>query len=252
MTEPQRIQRAVLSQDAAQAALSGRLLARPVIVKEMAQRGLIRLGLGQLRDGLLYVPRAYEASRPAPLVVSLHGAGGNAGQGMSLLQSEAEQGGFIVLAVDSRRATWDMLGGRYGPDVEFLNRALARTFDLYAVDPARVAIGGFSDGASYAPSLGITNGDLFGSIIAFSPGFMAPDAQRGQPSVFISHGKRDTVLPIDRCSQRIVPSLQSGGYPVLYREFDGPHTIPERIKVEAVDWWLAHGAPPEDDAESSR
>jgi predicted esterase len=175
---------------------------------------------------------------PAPLVLSLHGAGGNANQGLRLLQQHADRNGFILLAVESRRSTWDMLLGGYGPDVEFINRALARTFSRYAVDSSRVAIAGFSDGASYALSLGITNGDLFKRVIAFSPGFMAPAEQRGKPSIFISHGKSDKVLPIDKCSRRIVPQLQRAGYAVRYREFDGPHTLPKDVSQEAATWWL--------------
>ena len=220
------------------AARSGRLLARPSKVNQNASRGLLRLGLGNLRDGLIYVPPGYQADRPVPLVLSLHGAGGNANQGLRLLQQHADRSGFILLAVESRRSTWDMLLGGYGPDVEFINRALTRTFSRYAVDPARVAIAGFSDGASYALSLGITNGDLFNRIIAFSPGFMAPAEQRGKPLIFISHGKRDKVLPIDKCSRRIVPQLQSAGYAVRYREFDGPHTLYKDVSQEAATWWL--------------
>ncbi|MBV9790701.1 MAG: phospholipase, partial [Chloroflexi bacterium] len=48
----------------------------------------------------------------------------------------------------------------------------------------------------------------------------------------------DNVLPIDRCSRRIVPQVQRAGYNVLYREFDGPHTVPPAIAREAVDWYL--------------
>jgi len=51
-----------------------------------------------------------------------------------------------------------------------------------------VAIQGFSDGASYALSLGLTNGDLFTHVIAFSPGFAAPAEQRGRPRIYVSHG----------------------------------------------------------------
>jgi phospholipase/carboxylesterase len=81
----------------------------------------------------------------------------------------------------------------------------------------RLAIGGFSDGASYALSLGISNGDLFTHVLAFSPGFMAPAGRTGSPHIFVSHG----VLPIDRCSRKIVPDLERGGCNVLYWEFDG-------------------------------
>jgi phospholipase/carboxylesterase len=89
-----------------------------------------------------------------------------------------------------------------------------------------VALGGFSDGASYALSLGLTNGDLFTHLIAFSPGFMAPGGEVGRPRCYVAHGTRDAVLPIDRCSRRLVPVLERAGYAVRYHEFDGPHTVP--------------------------
>jgi phospholipase/carboxylesterase len=107
------------------------------------------------------------------------------------------------------------------------------------VDARRVAAGGFSDGASYALSLGLTNGDLFTHVMAFSPGFMAPADHVGEPDCYVSHGTRDQVLPIDRCSRRIVPALERAGYEVRYREFDGPHTVPNDIAREAVGWFTA-------------
>ncbi len=169
----------------------------------------------------------------------LHGAGGTARHGLDLLLPFAEEAGLILLAPDSRGRTWDVILGGYGADIAFIDRALAQTFDRYAVDPERLAVGGFSDGASYALSVGITNGDLFPHIIAFSPGFMVPGGQEGVPRIFISHGTRDEVLPIDVCSRRIVPQLQRAGYDVRYREFDGPHTVPPEMTREAMDWFGA-------------
>ena len=66
-------------------------------------------------------------------------------------------------------------------------------------------------------------------LLAVSPGFQAPAAHRGAPRLFVSHGERDGVLPIEHCSRRIVPQLERAGYDVRYREFDGPHTIPATI-----------------------
>ena len=97
-------------------------------------------------------------------------------------------------------------------------------------------IGGFSDGASYALSLGIANGDVFDSVVAFSPGFEASELRNGQPRFFVSHGTADPVLPIDRCSRRIVPALEEAGYAVTYHEFDGGHTVPDSIQTKVVDW----------------
>ena len=216
---------------------NGRLRARPGQVTGAAPVGLQPLMLGAARDSYLYLPATYRVAHPAPLVLLLHGAGGHARQGIDLLRSLADGAGLLLLAPASHDRTWDLLvGSRYGPDLDLIDRALEQTFSRYAVTPERVAIGGFSDGASYALSLGITNGDLFTHVIAFSPGFMAPAGQTGSPRIFVSHGTRDGVLPIDRCSRRIVPELEQGGYDVLYREFDGGHTISPEIALEAVGW----------------
>jgi len=216
----------------------GRLRARPTaeLIGEAQPLGLRSLGLGTPTRGdhLLYAPAGYGAGRPAPVAVLLHGAGGDARATLNLLRELADAAGIILLAPTSRKYTWDVIGGRYGPDVEIIDRILEETFSRYAVDPTRLAVGGFSDGASYALSLGINNGDLFTDILAFSPGFMAPSVRAGTPRFFVSHGRRDTVLPIERCSRRIVPQLECAGYEVTYREFDGGHTVPPEIALEAA------------------
>ncbi|MDP9457548.1 MAG: phospholipase [Actinomycetota bacterium] len=222
----------------------GRLLARPrarASAPPAPPTGLRALELGRERDGLLYVPPTYEASRPAPLALTLHGAGGDARGGISPFLGLAEEAGLVLLAPESRGRTWDVLVGGYGPDVEFIDRALQRTFDRLAVDTGTLGIAGFSDGASYALSLGLTNGDLFGHVIAFSPGFSAPQDRRGKPPVFVSHGTDDEVLPIDRTSRRIVPQLERSGYRVRYEEFDGPHTVPEAVARDALRWFTSNG-----------
>ena len=131
--------------------------------------------------------------KKAPLVLMLHGAGGDARSGISDVLDLADEAGLILLAPESRGRSWDVLVGGYGPDVVFIDRSLGQTFDRLAVDAEKVAVVGFSDGASYALSLGPTNGDLFTRVIAFSPGFASPGARRGMPPVFVSHGTRDGV-----------------------------------------------------------
>lgn len=220
----------------------GRLSARPRQSKAAGPSGLRRLKLGGERDGFVYVPDGVSAERRAPLMLLLHGAGGDARRTVSLLQSLADERGIILLVPDSRGQTWDVIVSDYGPDVEYINRALEQTFGGYDVDTERVAIGGFSDGASYALSLGLTNGDLFTHVVAFSPGFAVPASKHGSPALFISHGTKDRVLPIDVCSRRIVQQVRRAGYAVLYKEFDGPHAVPPDIAAEAVGWFLEQGA----------
>lgn len=221
----------------------GQLGARPAEPAAPAEAapGLSTLGVARQRDTLLYVPAGYQPGQPLPLALLLHGAGGDAEGGIRLLQSAADQAGLLLLAPASRSQTWDVIHGGYGPDVQLIDRALAQVFATYVVDPSRLAVGGFSDGASYALSLGLTNGALFRHIIAFSPGFMAPSQQAGSPRIFISHGIHDAVLPIEQCSRRLAPRLERAGYDLTYREFDGPHTIPAAIAREAVSWYLGTG-----------
>ncbi|HEY1387550.1 MAG TPA: alpha/beta hydrolase-fold protein [Ktedonobacterales bacterium] len=220
-------------------ARQGRLLARPLSPHEPpAAPGLHALGLAGAggRDGLVYVPAGYDATRPAPLALLLHGASHDADTVLAPLLPWADAAGLLLLAPNARQFTWDVIRGGFGPDVAFIDGALAYVFARYAVDPTRLAIGGFSDGASYALSLGLTNGDLFTHIIAFSPGFVAPGERRGQPCIFVSHGVHDQILPIDRCGRRLVQVLQHAGYDVDYHEFDGPHTVPPEIASGAVTW----------------
>ncbi len=228
-------------QEARRLANRGRLLARPTPPSShtRAPTGLRPLGLSSGRDGLIYVPTGYRPTEEAPLALMLHGAGGDARSSISPFLDLADEVGLVLLAPESRGRTWDVLVGGYGPDVEFIDRALEQTFDRLAVDAKKLAVEGFSDGASYALSIGLTNGDLFTHVLAFSPGFAAPAGREGSPRIFVSHGVHDNVLPIERCSRRIVPQLERVGYEVRYREFDGPHTVPRSVAREALEWFTA-------------
>lgn len=216
----------------------GRLAARPRVAVGGMAPGLHRLPL----DGttaLLHVPAGYRGDAPVPLVLALHGAGGSAPSALHPLRAAADHMGFVLLAVASAGRTWDVILGGYGPDVRGIDRALEHVFERVPADPARLAVSGFSDGASYALSLGITNGDLFTHVIAFSPGFAAPASQAGAARVFVSHGTADRVLPIDACSRKIVPRLVRARYPVEYREFEGGHNVPPEIAMAAARWFAA-------------
>ena len=228
-----------------------RLTARRSTSRTTLAAGRHALGFGSGRDAILAVPeRAREG--PVALIVLLHGAGGSGEGILDHLAPALDASGAAVLAPDSRASTWDAIQALQrnlldvvqsragvsgiGADVVFLDRALERTYESVAVDPARVTVAGFSDGATYALSLGLINGDLFPRIVAFSPGFVIQGEPRGRPHVYVSHGRNDRVLPIDRSSRRIVPDLERRGYTVTYREFDGGHGVPDDIARDALAW----------------
>lgn len=220
---------------------SPRLTSRPGMPTATPTIGTSRLNLASPRDGRLYVPESYSPDVPAPLFVALHGAGGS-GAAWASYPERAEARGMILLAPDSRGSTWDLILGRLGPDVEFLDRALEYTFERCRIDPARIALGGFSDGASYALSLGVSNGDLFSHLIGYSPGFvLGTDPIVGKPRVYISHGTQDSVLPVALSRDFVVPTFVDEGYDVTYQEFEGGHEVPSEISEAALDWFLDEG-----------
>ena len=200
--------------------------------------GLHPLGFRTERDALLYVPESSVKLDKAPLVLSLHGASRDSDRGIELLRTLADQHGFLLLAPASTRGTWDIINGPGGPDAKFIDRSMAKTFEMRKIDRGRIAMAGFSDGASASLSFGLANGDLFNAVFGFSPGFIVDMERVGRPPVFISHGTVDPVLPIDQCSRRIVPQLKHDGYTVTYREFEGKHTLPPDVASEAMKWFM--------------
>ncbi|MEU4680076.1 phospholipase [Micromonospora sp. NPDC023737] len=212
----------------------GRLTARPGLPVGPATIGLIPMTDS---DGgmlaLLYAPAPSE-DRPYRLVVMMHGAGGSARQGLDLLLPVADAHHLLLLAPQAAASSWDLIAEGFGTDVRRIDGLLESVFAGYPVQD--VVLGGFSDGASYALSLGLTNGDLVAGVVAFSPGFSAPLVTHGRPRVFVSHGVDDRVLPIDVCSRRLVPRLHDLGYDVTYQEFPGGHEVPQEIRTAAADW----------------
>ena len=198
------------------------------------QVGESALGLAAAeRDGFLFVP--HDTTRAAPLLILLHGATQRA-QLFERLLPAADTLGVAILAPDSRDVTWDAIRGDFGPDVDFIQRALALAFDRARIDRCRVVVGGFSDGASYALSLGIRNAATFHGIVAFSPGFVIPADLPQHVPVFLRHGTADRILPIDATSRRIVRVLRDAHFTVDYGEFDGPHTVRAEDARAAMEW----------------
>ena len=215
---------------------NGRLSARPLPDRGAPAAGLAPLGLRSGRDGVVYVPSALATTAAVPLILHLHGAGGSAQGALAMLQSLADEVGCVLLVPDSRGPTWDAITGVYGGDVSFINEALSLVFGRFTVDPARVVVAGFSDGASYALAIGRINGDLFTRVVAFSPGFLPAGSPVGKPPIFITHGTNDPVLPLETTSRRIIDELGATGYDVTFRQFNGGHTVPAALAREALTW----------------
>jgi phospholipase/carboxylesterase len=200
--------------------------------------GRNRLGLADERDAVLFVPPGLDESSPVALFVMFHGAGGFPEKVLPFIEGHAEQHKFLVLAPHSTFPTWDIVIGGNGPDLQRLHQALTEVTSRYRIDRDRLAFAGFSDGASYALSIGITNGDIASHVIAFSGGFMSIFTQEGAPKVFIAHGLADEQLPIETSGRANAAKLKAAGYDVQYVEFSGLHAIQPHIVGMAIEFFL--------------
>jgi phospholipase/carboxylesterase len=192
---------------------------------------------GGAKAPLLRVPSGLDVSESVPLVVMAHGANGRPSGSIHRLD-DIVGNRALILAPGSEEASWDMIYGGLGPDVARLDAALNWTFRRFSIDTHRLAMAGFSDGGSWALTLGLINGDLFSHVIAYSPGFVADGTAVGTPLVWISHGTEDTVLP-PRTSEPIVRALRANGYPVWYVRFPGRHELPPEIAARGMRWFFS-------------
>jgi len=189
----------------------------------------------QTQEAFMYVPTGYKASVAAPFVLMFHAEQANALSALNLFQPYADAHGLVLLAVESYYPSWDVIStGDYGPDVQFTNDALAAAFNEVNVDPSRVTVEGFSDGASYALAMGRTNGDLFSKVVSFSASFMPPYTPLGMPKFFMAQGIGDQTFDITESGDLIDSKLVAAGYNVDYVRFDGVHEVPDAIVQQAI------------------
>jgi phospholipase/carboxylesterase len=173
------------------------------------------------------------------LILALHGAGsGGSRGGLYVFRGGWSVPGVVMLAPAAAGATWSYPRGGRDVDLPFVDRALARAFARCEVDRRRIGIGGFSDGATYALTLGLANGDLFRAVMALSPGGVRAEKAVGRPRVYVAHGTRDGVFPVSQTSDVVVRELRQLGYRVTYRRFRGGHEVVPGVSQEAVRWFL--------------
>jgi predicted esterase len=185
-----------------------------------------------------YVPATLTG--PAPLIVLLHGAGGDAHSFLDQFKRDADQRGVILLSVQSTGRTWAQRKPKDNEaEVANIKAAMEELSHKAPVDQRRTTVMGFSDGASYALSIGIAYPDLFRTIVAFSPGYaFAPEELDTEQRIFIAHSRRDPVLPAANVRE-MVRGLESAGYSPEIHWFNGGHEIDPQLKKAAFDFALA-------------
>jgi len=155
------------------------------------------------RSYLLHLPASRATGRPVPLLLVLHGAGGE-GAGIAShagLTEPATARGYAVVYPDGVRRRWNDGRGVGGgqDDVEFIRILLDSLSRELPVDPKRIYATGISNGAGLAYRLAC---DLPGAFAAIAPVAGAPAvaieercAATRPVSVISFQGTRDPLMP---------------------------------------------------------
>lgn len=223
------------------------------------------LRAGWRPDGLYRLPTADDAVRyrvvqtaaaGAPLVVALHGFGSDARQIATLLPLDVPatvlapraplplaDGGWSWFPVDVRADGSPLVRPQAVATalrrVAAFARAAAR---VWRADPARVALVGYSQGATVALSASLVAPAPFAAIGAVS-GSVVPahlDAAVRRPPLgvplLVGHGRLDPASPVE-AMRGAVGRLRAAGRDVVYQESDAPHVVTAEQR-RALGAWL--------------
>ena len=168
---------------------------------------MVLMLLAPSREFTVHVPRGHHG--PYPLVVLLHGGGGNARQAMNAygMNEVADREGFIVAypngsgRLDKVLLTWNA-GNCCGyamdrgvDDVAFIRAMVAEIDRDYGVDRSRIYATGMSNGAMMAYRLGCEAADLFAAIAPVAGALNIPCRPSDEVAVVIFHGTADEHVP---------------------------------------------------------
>lgn len=158
---------------------------------------------GRTRDYTLFVPAAYDGSRPVPLVVSLHGAGlwGAAQREISRWDAVAEREGFIVVypSGTGRAApkVWRVSrGAGLERDVRFISDLIDTLSARLNIDQARIYANGLSNGGGMSFVLSCRLSHRIAAVGMVGAAYTLPfhwcEDRRPVPAIMI-HGTADPV-----------------------------------------------------------
>lgn len=194
---------------------------------------------GRTRQLALSIPLTYQPSKGYGLVVCLHGAGFTGDAYLERWQTRL--GEEYVLACPTYSA-----GAWFTRSAEDLVLATIQEVQRrYHIDPDRVFLTGMSNGGIGAWLIGMHHAPLFAGIAPMASGLdevlMPFLANLRNTPVYIIHGAKDQVMPVD-LSRRIDRELTQLGYPHIYREHQrehpmaGGHYFPREELPDLVTW----------------
>jgi len=194
----------------------------------------------------VFVPSNYDASKKYPLVIALHGMGGDensyfVGYDNGIIKREAEARGYLV-ACPKGRGSASMYMGSAERDVIDVVTEMKRN---YSIDPERVYLTGHSMGGYGTWSVATSNPDLFAAIAPFagggSPLTVSKLAAIASVPEFVVHGDADPTVPVEE-SRKMVKAAKAVGANVKYTEVPGGNHINIVVPYikDMFDWFDTH------------
>lgn len=209
-------------------------------------------------SALSYVERP-PAGKPDGLLVLCHGRGSDEHDLLALAGALDPNGRLHVVCPraplqlpGSPGFHWYLVPRVGHPDPDTFHAAfdaLARLHDELwqrtGLGPERTVLGGFSMGCVMSYALGLGPGRPAPAGILALSGFIPtvagwqPDlAGRPGVEVFVAHGERDGVIPVELARQA-AETLRAGGAHVAYHESPAAHHVDPRLIPLAGDWLRA-------------
>ena len=215
---------------------------RPEPRDEPSPTGFVHVENGQ-SQGILLSPDEIDPERTYPLVTVLHGAGRQDEALAKVYRDEPHKRDAFFFIPRSLGPTWDLITGQGRPDLDFLAFAYDLIYRRYPIDPGRQALLGYSDGASYALSIALSNPGIFRAIMGWAAGFCVLDAnapEEPKPWVLLEYGTHDQVFPFERIALPMRQHLEGRGYRLEFRvDEGGKHWPPTDFQPEALDWFFS-------------
>ncbi|MCS6851133.1 MAG: PHB depolymerase family esterase [Gemmataceae bacterium] len=171
---------------------------------------------------LLQLPPEYRLGRLYPVLMVLHHAGEQPADILARFSDWASQYGYLLVA-----PTWDSSGqGIYGYSVAEHAAILEVLRDLlrrYAVDPDRVFLAGFGEGANLAYDVGLSHPDLFAGVAAISarPKYTSQVYWRNGQYLPFYVVAGELAGDVPKLNRRLFDQWVPRGYPSLYVEYKG-------------------------------
>lgn len=220
---------------------------KPVEPREEASpEGFVRIEHGPHRAVLL-TPDDIDPEERLPLVTVFHGAGRQDEMLVKACHGEPQRRRALFLVPRSLDATWDLITGRGQADLEFLEHAWDLVYRRYPVDADRQVLMGYSDGASYALSMALSNPGVFDAALCWAAGFVVVDRSSigrpgRKPRIYLEYGTHDELFPFEQIALPMRDDLRKAGYELEFSVDEGGRHWPSgTFHAEALSWYFDGG-----------